>query len=551
MLTILRTIQYHNELIERLLKARGGTFATGIIAPVVICFILKDSIDTKWLMTWMVAAVSLFFIRTTIASTCLKILHTHQQHTINTLLKYYLVTIFLNATLFGVIYHAAILYADELQVLILSAFLSTIIAGAMATLSPVFHAVFIFIFTSLSLFASSLLIAGESTTYYTLALLVIFYMIITLTASLNIFRSLNSAMEQKEHLKSKNRNFQKLLDVLMESVVIYDKEKKIIDINESGLKLLKIDDAKSVIGKEITEFIPEYELKKVYASLKMEHSGPYEIDLRKNGGEIFPALFSGHDVVLDDKELRIGTIMDITPLKQKDQLLFQQSRQAAMGEMIGNIAHQWRQPLNTLSLIMQNIYYSYKDELLTTEQLEHSTQKGQAIMENMSKTIDDFRNFFSTQKVPHLFSISESIHSAVELIAASYQQNNIALEFDLDESAQLLGHSNEFAQVILNLLSNAKDAFMQRQSSPAVVTIKSYQDNGTIIVTVEDNAGGIADDIINKVFEPYFTTKHKDVGTGIGLYMSKMIIKNMEGQIQVENYNSGALFRITLPLTKE
>jgi len=233
---------------------------------------------------------------------------------------------------------------------------------------------------------------------------------------------------------------------------------------------------------------------------------------------------------------------------QKEQMLIQQSRLAAMGEMIGNIAHQWRQPLNALGLVIQNIYYSYEAGTLDKEHLDRSLQKSKKLTEMMSKTIDDFRNFFRPDKTTEEFSISERIENALDLISASYMHHNIEVEASLEESLRVSGYPNEFSQVLLNIFTNAKDILTSSRVETPKVWVRSFVEEQRIVVEIEDNGGGINQDIMERIFEPYFTTKDKNIGTGIGLYMSKMIIENnMGGKIYAYNGKHGAIFRIEIP----
>jgi len=254
-----------------------------------------------------------------------------------------------------------------------------------------------------------------------------------------------------------------------------------------------------------------------------------------------------HELEKLNKELDIRVKEAIRENSQKEQMLIQQSRLAAMGEMIGNIAHQWRQPLNALGLVVQNIYYTYESGNLDQAYLERSMNKSKKLTSLMSKTIDDFRNFFRPDKLKEVFSLSERVMSVSELISASYKNHNIIIETDLDDKLYSLGYPNEFSQVLLNLLTNAKDALIEKNISNPTVWIRSFEDNDRVVLEIEDNAGGIEEGIIKKIFEPYFTTKDKAIGTGIGLYMSKMIIENnMGGAIGVYNGKNGAIFRIEL-----
>ncbi len=248
-----------------------------------------------------------------------------------------------------------------------------------------------------------------------------------------------------------------------------------------------------------------------------------------------------------NKELDIKIKNAIEENSKNEQMLIQQSRLAAMGEMIGNIAHQWRQPLNALGLVVQNIYYSYEMGDLDKEYLEHSMNKSKKLTSQMSKTIDDFRNFFRPDKRQETFSISEGIQSVCELVSASYNNHNIEITTNLDDSLIAIGYPNEFSQVLLNIFTNAKDALLEKKIVKPKVSVRSFGKDDKIVVELEDNAGGIDKNVIKKVFDPYFTTKSKKSGTGIGLYMSKMIIENsMKGEISVHNSPNGAVFRIEI-----
>lgn len=249
-------------------------------------------------------------------------------------------------------------------------------------------------------------------------------------------------------------------------------------------------------------------------------------------------------------ELEEKVIVETSKQKEQEQLLIQQTRLAAMGEMIGNIAHQWRQPLNALGLILQNLKFSYEIGELDEKMIDKSVKKATMLTENMSKTIDDFRNFFRPNKAKENFKINEGITKAVELIESTFEHNNIKLEKDFVSSEiEFFGFANEFSQVILNLLTNAKDAVLENKIENPLIIIQTKIDDEYIYISIKDNGLGIKDEIINKIFEPYFTTKDEGKGTGIGLYMSKIIIENnMNGKIEVKNEQNGANIIIKLPI---
>ena len=238
-------------------------------------------------------------------------------------------------------------------------------------------------------------------------------------------------------------------------------------------------------------------------------------------------------------------VQAVEELRRKDEILMQQSRQAALGEMIGNIAHQWRQPLNAVGLLVQDISLCYEYGNFDKGYLDASTQKIMKLVRHMSQTIDDFRNFFTPDRDKVPFDLGKTVAKTLQLVEGSLADKGIKVQIDSQEVPILNGYPNEFSQVLLNILNNAKDAFSGQQVEEPHVTVQVSCENGRAIVTIADNAGGIPEAIIDRVFEPYFTTKDQGKGTGIGLYMSKKIVeKTMNGSLTVRNTGTGAEFRI-------
>jgi len=243
---------------------------------------------------------------------------------------------------------------------------------------------------------------------------------------------------------------------------------------------------------------------------------------------------------------------EIKKQQEQEQLLIQQSKLASMGEMIGNIAHQWRQPLNALGLVMQNIYFSYEMDELTDEFMEKSVKKVNLLTDNMSKTIDDFRNFFKPNKGSEVFNLNGLVKDTLGLVDATFQHQDVKIRGFHDGEILVYGFPSEFSQTLLNVLNNAKDALLDNKINDAEVYINVGLDDNYGFVKVKDNAGGIPADILDKIFDPYFTTKDEGKGTGIGLYMSKIIVEqNMNGKLIVNNISNGAEFIIKIPLYKE
>ncbi len=233
-------------------------------------------------------------------------------------------------------------------------------------------------------------------------------------------------------------------------------------------------------------------------------------------------------------------------LREKDRLLLQQSRMAAMGEMISNIAHQWRQPLNSVGMIVQDLLLEYETGKFDRGYLEDSVAKAMESIFHMSQTIDDFRDFFKPDKKMVSFKVRQIVVKTLSLVQENFKSLGIKVEVNARDDASITGYPNEYSQVILNILLNARDAFEERKKDkPRVVTITQFKENDRAVVTIADNAGGVPEEIMDKIFEPYFTTKGPDKGTGVGLYMSNTIIRrSMHGYLTVRNIEGGAEFRI-------
>jgi PAS domain S-box-containing protein len=246
-----------------------------------------------------------------------------------------------------------------------------------------------------------------------------------------------------------------------------------------------------------------------------------------------------------NKSLEVRIAKAVGELRQKDQLLILQDRRAIMGDTINNIAHQWRQPLNTLGLIIQKLPLFYDSDKFSRKFLEENTGRGMELIQHMSQTIEDFRNFFKPDKEMVAFGVNLVIRNTLALIEESLKEQKIDVALHFEGDPMVNGYPNEYAQVLLNILMNARDAMLGRSVHDARILIHAFAEGGTSVVTISDNAGGIADEIISRLFDPYFTTKGPDKGTGIGLFMSKTIIeKSMGGRLTVRNTGNGAEFRI-------
>jgi len=245
-------------------------------------------------------------------------------------------------------------------------------------------------------------------------------------------------------------------------------------------------------------------------------------------------------------EDRIATTLK--EIREKDQMLIQQGRLAAMGEMISNISHQWRQPLNNVGLIIQNVQDMSEHGELTTKVLNHEVAVAMDIILFMSNTIDDFRDFFRPDKEKSEFIVNTVIAQTVKFMLPALRNLGIVITVDEEPDVCILGYPNEYSQMMINIVNNAKDELLERKIANPCIMIRIFRENRLAVVTVADNAGGIEDDVLPKVFDPYFTTKEPGKGTGIGLYMSKVIVeRNMNGSLTARNVPDGVEFRIEMP----
>ena len=257
-------------------------------------------------------------------------------------------------------------------------------------------------------------------------------------------------------------------------------------------------------------------------------------------------------------EYKISIDQHIKKNEKQYELLSQKSKLAAMGEMIGNIAHQWRQPLSIITTASSGVKIQKEMNCLTDKTLFDSMDTISTTAEHLSNTIDDFKDFFKPDKEKTIFMLDKPIEKTFKLLAAQLNTNDVVFIKDI-ETLKVEGYERELIQVLLNIINNSLDAFCE-DSTYKYVFINVYRENGNVIIKIKDNAGGIKGDLIKRIFEPYFTTKHKSQGTGLGLYISQEIIsRHMNGIIEVQNNKftyknkqyTGALFKIILPLPEK
>ncbi|MEA3288739.1 MAG: PAS domain-containing protein [Campylobacterota bacterium] len=383
----------------------------------------------------------------------------------------------------------------------------------------------------------------------------------TLTNSFALMQ--NKIQEQTKVLLHKNRELEEAQKVAKLGSWSFDIKNNKITWSDEIYNILKID--KSIFTESYEQYLdhihPEDKerFEKLYQdSLNNKQSYSIKYRLLIDDGEIkwiqgtWENKFDDNDPILS-----IGTIQDITKEQEQEKVLMEQSKLASMGEMIGNIAHQWRQPLNVISTGATGLKLQKEYGLLSDDKFIEACDAINDNAQYLSKTIDDFRDFIKGDRKKVIFNLNEDIKSFLHLVEGSIKSNDIKLIEDIQEDININGYPNELIQCFINIFNNAKDALKDIKED-RYIFISAYKQDEKVIITIKDNAGGIPEDVLIHIFEPYFTTKHKSVGTGLGLSMSYSLINDgMKGSLEASNTNyefkeniyTGAQFKITLSLS--
>jgi len=245
---------------------------------------------------------------------------------------------------------------------------------------------------------------------------------------------------------------------------------------------------------------------------------------------------------------------EIEKNREKEKQLILQSRMASMGELLSMIAHQWRQPLNVMSLIVSKIKLDLRLGVLDEKNIQEAMEKLDELIKHLSKTIDDFRKFYRNEEVSQFADVKKLVDELLTIAKPSITNNNIEIYLDIKCDKQIKTYPNELKQVLLNLIKNAEDILIERKVENPYIKISAYYDErkNVCVIEVSDNAGGVDEKIKDKIFNPYFTTKNEINGTGLGLYMSKQIVEDrLKGRLKVYNSDEGAVFRLEIKSLKE
>ena len=356
----------------------------------------------------------------------------------------------------------------------------------------------------------------------------------------------------KKNLSEKNEELRLILDTTMEAIIIF-KDNSVVDCNKIAIELFNKQMKYELINKSFDDLINNKN------SDIFNEKEPFETNLTREDGSEFSAIINIKNTSLNNQIFQIVTIANIEDLKRKENLMAEQSKLAAMGEMLGNIAHQWRQPLNIISMSSSNLKLKNDIGELCSSTLSESLSLILRTTNHLSDTIDTFNDFLKTDKEKSFFNVNENIKNSISLVDSFFKNFNIDIILELEEGIFINSVANEFSQAFINILNNAKDAIVLnlKDDENGLIKIKTKKIDNFIEISILDNAKGIEKDILNKIFEPYFTTKHKYQGTGLGLYMTRKIINSsMGGEITVQNKKfvhnqkkyEGAEFKIKIPI---
>ncbi len=348
-----------------------------------------------------------------------------------------------------------------------------------------------------------------------------------------------------------------------EGIMITNSNNEIIDVNNSfcettGYNYEEVVGKNPSILKSNTKDTDFY--KQMWKELKNTGSWHGEITNKKKNGELYEEYLSINTIKNNDGTAinYIGIFSDVSVLKQQEKMILQQARTSAIGEMIGNIAHQWRQPLSAISTASTGLKVQLEMEMnMSKEETIETLEKINSQTQFLSKTIEDFRGFFSEDMSEvSEFEINDAINKVNDLTKDSFKINFVQVHYDIEKELFILGNKNLLIQALINIYNNALDVLKENEGKRLIfVSIK--KDDSNVILSIKDNGGGISSSNIEKIFDPYFTTKHQSQGTGIGLYMThQIIVKQLKGYISAKNIEYeyegekfvGALFTIIIPI---
>ncbi len=567
------THNYHYKLIELMMNATSfGVLIANFIAPLISVYLLFPYIPLPILIVGFSLHLIILFSRLYVKKEVLKILN------INKLLMqkyikivYYLM--FFSALLNGIMLWISVFYAiPDITLILVATIVFALSAGALTTASSILIAYLIYILINMSMLISASLYKGGEI-FYVFSFMMLVFLIILIVSGIKNYIILRDTVKLEE-------TFSSIFNNSSDGIVIINNN-KFENCNLAIIKMFGFSSRSELLTARLDKLSPKYQNDGKLSLLKMakmtkiastEGVNSFEWLHTKIDGTEFWCEIVLTKITLKGKNLIHGVWRDISQRKNieileieskkelerrvalevknnmaKDRQLLHQSRLAQMGEMIGMIAHQWRQPLSAITTTSSSLQLKLQMGTLTDETIEELTNNINSYTKHLSDTIDDFRNFFKPNKDKEYATYTKLLESVLGIINDSIKSKKIVLTQDMRCTEEFKVYSNELKHVILNLLKNAEDVLVEKKIQNPYINITSYKEQDNFILEIEDNGGGIAEDIIDNIFDPYFSTKIKKDGTGIGLYMSKMIInEHCGGKLSVANTKNGASFKISI-----
>ncbi len=561
--------KYNDKLVLELIEGTiAGALASNVFGSSIVVIVFYGEIPNYYLGAFLFVHAMLFSIRLVIAKKFKKIITIKQASTSNCI-RMYTLAISLSALSFSIISFIGMTYGvGNIELFFVVCVVIGLSAGSIGTMGSVYVVFANFMFFSIVPLIFLMFYHGDRI-FYILAITLFIYLIVHLSSGFRLYLSHKKTIELE-------KKFSTIYNKSSDGIAII-KNKRVLECNDTLVEMFGYDkDKKSLLQTSILNVMPqkqpngENSFKKMIKNLKkaQKHQISFEWLNKKKNGENFylevilsPMKLNNemvtHTIFRDinsrkkaeleiirlNKTLEERVTKEVEKNREKDKQMLHQSKLAQMGEMISMIAHQWRQPLSAINAAAIGINIKAQLGKLDNQVALDTSNKIAEYTKHLSETIDDFRTFFKSNKEKQKTTYTELIDSVLKIVEVSIVNKNIKIIKNLNSTQVFNTYSNELKQVILNLLKNAEDALLENNIEDAKITIKSY--NNTILIS--DNAGGIPQEIMTKIFNPYFSTKLEKNGTGLGLYMSKTIVEeHCNGSLSVTNNKDGAVFKIIL-----
>ena len=361
----------------------------------------------------------------------------------------------------------------------------------------------------------------------------------------------------KNSIKNEKEKFEAIYQGSKDSIAILDMKSNFLEVNNSYCEMTGFTEDE-LLAKSCLELTMKEDIPRTQEAMKELQRVGFIRNFEKECITKNKNILINMSMSLLSNPLRILiSVRDVTERKRQEKVFQEQAKLASMGEMIGNIAHQWRQPLSIISTSATGLQMDQEFGLLNEEKVIKACESINDNAQYLSKTIDDFTNFIKGDRQMNIFNLSDSIKSFLTLVDGIIKKENINIVLKLENNIDINGYKDELVQCFINIFNNAKDILVEKEVKNKIIFINTFLENNKVIIEIIDNAGGIPLDVIDKIFEPYFTTKHQSQGIGLGLHMTySLIVDGMDGQIEASNIEykhdgikyEGAKFKMIIPI---